>query len=146
MKIAVCQIGKEDCGELLPLLLFERARSCIKRGCAVLAIRVDGLVKGESASHLQRICDEGGLICFIADLRGKTILKPGKSPTHFAEDTFFLNDLAAFANPTWLCLRKEEMPPHGDVFLLDGGCFCFRDGKPLCSVPGSGAMLIKACA
>lgn len=146
MKIAICNIGKEDSGELLPLLLFERARSCVKRGCSILAVAVDGAVKEASLAHLQRICDQGGLACVVADSASKIILKPRKSRMAFSKTAIFLNDIAPLSNQTWLCLNKGSIPPFGDAFLIDGGCFCYRDGKLLCSVLGSGRLLIKACA
>lgn len=146
MKIAICCIGKEDSGELLPLLLFERARSCIKRGCGVFAAKVDGEVKSETIEHLQSICDQGELTCLIACRMANMMLKPCKSPTEFSETAVLLNDLARLSNPTWLCLQRRYLPPEGDAFLIDGGCFCYRDGELLCSISGSGRMLIKSCA
>lgn len=146
MKIAICSIGKEDSGELLPLLLFERARSCIKRGCGVFAAKVDGEVKSETIGHLQSICDQGELTCLIACRKANMMLKPCKSPTEFSKTDLLLNDIAHLSNQTWLCLNKGSIPPFGDAFLIDGGCFCYRDGRLLCSVLGSGRLLIKACA
>ncbi len=146
MKIAICNIGKEDSGELLPLLLFERARSCIKRGCGVFAAKVDGEVKSETIGHLQSICDQGELTCLIACRKANMMLKPRKSRMVFSKTALLLNDIAPLSNQTWLCLNKGSIPPFGDTFLIDGGCFCYRDGRLLCSVLGSGRLLIKACA